>query len=184
MFGKLRVITSSRVIIKLLLLLPIDITDYIQAITVVIRLPYHTHPLMMIGPLLLKITWNSQVGGSWPGCSGFPQANILRSFHRSDLVLPARLVCLSLHQSIITGIFWETLASQKEWWWGGNFTCCCRCSWDWRNCESLSRLSRTWSEYVTGLLMLNYLYRKRGGRQYHQDLLTYWTQWSMIWNDL
>jgi len=64
MFGKLRVITSSRVIIKLLLLLPINITDYIQAITVVIRLPYHTHPLMMIGPLLLKITWNSQVGGS------------------------------------------------------------------------------------------------------------------------
>ena len=64
MFGKLRVITSSRVIIKLLLLLPINITDYIHAITVVIRLPYHTHPLMMIGPLLLKITWNSQVGGS------------------------------------------------------------------------------------------------------------------------
>ena len=48
MFGKLRVITSSRVIIKLLLLLPINITDYIQAITVVIRLPYHTHPLMML----------------------------------------------------------------------------------------------------------------------------------------
>ena len=46
MFGKLRVITSSRVIIKLLLLLPIDITDYIQAITVVIRLPYHT-PILL-----------------------------------------------------------------------------------------------------------------------------------------
>ena len=110
---------------------------------------------MMIGPLLLKITWNSQVGGSWPGCSGFPQAKILRFFHRSDLVLPARLVCLSLHQSIITGMFWETLASQEEWKWGGNFTCFCRCSWEWRNCESLSRLSRTWSEYVIGQLMLD-----------------------------
>ena len=74
----------------------------------------HPHPLMMIGPLLLKITWNSQVGGSWPGCSGFPQTKILRFFHRSDLVLPARLVCLSLQKAPSPGCFERHLLVRKN----------------------------------------------------------------------